>query len=286
MNTLTITLIILGASIAVSFFYGLFTQNYSTVDRLWSVLPGIYFLVWLQDYYDNPRFVIAGILVVLWCIRLSTNFAIKGGYNFSFKKGFTGEDYRWEILRDKIGNRFLFEIFNLLFISGFQLILIFVFTLPLYYYGMVRQPIQNIEFILFFIHFILLLLEMIADIQQLRYYSRRDKAPWSDKARYKLGFNTFGLWKISRHPNYFCEISQWVVVYLYLYFSTGLLHWSGVGAIALIALFVGSTNFAEGITKSKYPKYKEWIKATSPWLPNIDILFRLKARKAFFESLD
>lgn len=285
MNTLTISIIILAASIAVSFFYGLITKNYSTVDRLWSLLPGVYFFVWLPNYLDNPRFIIAGVLIVAWCIRLTTNFAIKGGFNFSFKSGFTEEDYRWAYLRKKIPNKILFEVFNLFFISGFQLTLIFFFTLPLYFYGQIVGPLQNYEFILFGIFALLLSCEMIADIQQLIFYGRRNKAPWSNQSRFKLGFNTFGLWRFSRHPNYFCEISQWVVVSLYLHLALGSFHWSGLGAIVLIALFFGSTNFAEDITSSKYPRYKEWKKATSPWLISFDMLFRLKPRKEFFDSL-
>lgn len=285
MNTLTISLIVLVASIAISFFYGLITKNYSTVDRLWSTLPGVYVLIWLPDYFNNPRFLIAAALVLLWCIRLSTNFGLKGGYKFSLKKGFIGEDYRWEVLRAKIPNRFLFEIFNLTFISGFQLILIFMFTLPLYYLGQVTGPLMNYEFILFAVFALLLTLELVADVQQFKFYNRRNKTPWSEQARYKLGFNTFGLWKFSRHPNYFCEISQWVVVYLYLHFSTGGFHWSGLGVAALIALFMGSTNFSEGITKLKYLRYKDWQKATTPWIPTVDVLFRFKARKEFFNSI-
>lgn len=220
-----------------------------------------------------------------WGIRLTTNFAIKGGYNFSFKSGFIEEDYRWAYLRKRIPNKILFEVFNLFFISAFQLILIFFFTLPLYFYGRIEGPVKIHEVILFGVFALLLICEMSSDIQQLRYYRRRDKAPWVNQARYKLGFNTFGLWRFSRHPNYFCEISQWVVVSLYLHLALGTFHWSGIGSAVLIVLFLGSTNFAEGITGSKYPRYKEWKRVTSPWFPFADTFFRIKQRKEFFDSL-
>ena len=115
------------------------------VDRLWSLLPVVYVLCWLPDYMGNPRYIISGVLVLAWAIRLTVNFAIKGGYAFSRSSGFTGEDYRWEILREKINNRVLFELFNLLFISAYQLLLIFAFTLPLYFYGKVTGPITAME---------------------------------------------------------------------------------------------------------------------------------------------
>lgn len=284
MMTLTISIIILVISVSISFMVGLLTRNYSTVDRLWSVLPGVYVLVWLPEFYTNTRFLIAGALIILWCIRLTTNFALKGGYKFSFKKGFTGEDYRWKIMQQKIPNRFLYELFNLLFISGFQLVLIFVFTLPLYFYGKnVMGPIANVEYLLYTIFFTLLVLEAIADIQQLVFYNRRNKAPYKNQARYQIGFNTFGLWRFSRHPNYVCEFSQWIVLYLMLAITTRSLHWSGLGAFVLTMLFAGSTILVESITSTKYEKYADWKKATSPWIPFIDMFSRIKARRNFFK---
>ena len=264
MNPFLISVYVLLLSIAFCFFAGLITGNYSHVDRLWSVLPAVYVLIWLPEYMSNPRFIIPAIIVILWCIRLSTNFAIKGGYAFSFKKGFYGEDYRWEVLRKKIPNRAFFELFNLFFISGFQLTLIFFFTLPLFYLGKISGPISKIEIILFAVHLLLLLFETIADIQQLNYYKKRSNESYKNDKRVQLGFNTYGLWRISRHPNYVCEISQWIVVYLY--FAVGF-NYTILGSLILVLLFIGSTIMAESITSSKYPQYALWKKLTPPWIP-------------------
>ncbi len=281
MTTLTLSITILIFAIAVSFLYGLVTRNYSTVDRLWSILPVVYLLCWLPDYIDNPRFIIAGVLVLAWAVRLTVNFAIKGGYAFSFPTGFTGEDYRWEILREKIGNRVLFELFNLLFISSYQLLLIFAFTLPLYFYGKVSGPITAVEILLYTVHALLLMLEAAADIQQLRFYRSRS----TGGSRHSLGFNTFGLWQYSRHPNYVCEMGQWIVVYLYLVAATGMLHWSGIGAVLLVGLFAGSTRFTETVTASKYEQYGEWKEMTSVWVPVRRTWGQKNKREEFLSSL-
>ena len=267
MQTLTLTLIILAVSTAVSFFYGLLTRNYSTVDRLWSVLPPVYMLVWLRDYHSNPRFIAVLILILLWGIRLTANFAIKGGYAFSLKSGFSGEDYRWEVLRGRIKNRLLFELFNLVFISSFQLALIFMFTLPVYFYGQIEGPFSGTEILLCILHLGLLGCELWSDLLQLRFYKRRGTPPWCEERRYRLGFNTFGPWKVSRHPNYVCEMGQWIVIYFLLVAAGGRLHFSGIGAAVLVFLFAGSTVFAETISSSKYPEYAEWKKMTSAWIP-------------------
>lgn len=283
MESLTITIIIFAVSVTYCFIAALITRNYSQVDRLWSILPAIYVLVWLKDYINNIRYIIPFIIVVLWSIRLSINFALKGGYNFTWQKGFYGEDYRWSILKERITNRFFFELFNLTFIAFFQLIIVFAFTLPLYFYGKITGPITIVEIVLFTLHGVFLLFETIADVQQMRYYDKRYSVEYKNDPRFTLGFNTFGLWKYSRHPNYVFELGQWIVVSLYLHLSSGNFHISGLGVIFLIALFVGSTVFAERITSSKYPAYKDWKKATSPWIP-FDLLFRLKYRKEFKEK--
>jgi steroid 5-alpha reductase family enzyme len=280
MSPLPLSLIVLLASIVVCFLLGLITKNYSWVDRLWSVLPPLYVCIWLPLYVHNPRFIIAAILVLLWGIRLTVNFALKGGYTFSFSRGFTGEDYRWEYLRKKINNPVLFELFNFFFISAFQLGLIFLFTLPLYFYGKIEGPVLPAEMALYVVHLLLLVLETISDIQQLRFYRRRGERPWSNQKRYQLGFNTFGLWKYSRHPNYVCEMGQWLVLFLYLVVASGELHFSGIGALLLILLFAGSTRFTETITESKYPDYKEWKRVTSVWIP---VKSFFKDRKGFWD---
>lgn len=60
-------------------------------------------------------------------LRLTYNFARNDGYTWS------GEDYRWPILRKIINNRFLFELFNLTFISIFQNLLLLFIACPIFY---------------------------------------------------------------------------------------------------------------------------------------------------------
>ena len=269
------------AAIIWAFFIGLFTRNYSTVDRLWSILPGIYVLIGLPWLFSSPRYLIAGLIILAWSVRLTRNFAVKGGYKR--KNGrFTEEDYRWPVLKKRIPNRIAFEIFNFFFISTFQLCLIYFFTLPLFIAGASNTGLGPWDILLFTAHAFFLVMETIADEQQLRYYARRGN---SSAPRIGLGFNTFGLWRFSRHPNYICEMSQWVVVSLYpLAAGLSWFPW-GIAALVLILLFIGSTNMAEGITAGKYSRYAEWRKATPPWFP-FGVLLRLKARKRFWESLE
>lgn len=281
MNTLILSLQLTLVIIGGCFLAGLLTRNYSWVDRLWSIMPPVYVIIWSSEFSHEPGYLIVSALIIAWGLRLTWNFAMKGGYRFSWKEGFSGEDYRWEHMREVFHNRTLFELFNLLFISTYQLLLIFLFTLPVYFYGKAGAPLTGTIRILFLVQVLLLLGETTADLQQLRFHRRKHLSPWKDDRRYQIGFNTFGLWSISRHPNYVCEMGQWVVVYLYAYTALGHHHPSGLGALLLILLFAGSTRLTERISVSKYPEYRSWQDCTSVWIPFRSLWKHSARRKEF-----
>lgn len=101
----------------VAFIAGEVNKNYSQVDRMWSIVPMIYFLhynLWArQTGIASARLDLALLCVTLWGTRLTYNFWRKGGYY----KG--GEDYRWEMVRDYL-TPLQMSIFNLIFISFIQ----------------------------------------------------------------------------------------------------------------------------------------------------------------------
>jgi len=90
--------------------------------------------------------------------------------------------------------------------------------------------------------------------------------PLPDK--YSKGFIDSGLWGIVRHPNYASEQSIWIVFYLFSVSATGLwLNWSLTGALLLVLLFYGSSNFSESISMSKYPEYADYKEKIPRFIP-------------------
>ena len=67
-------------------------KNYSQVDKFWSLIPIAY--VWYFAYASgyNDRMVMMAVLVTFWGVRLTYNFARRGGFSIYFWKG--EEDYR------------------------------------------------------------------------------------------------------------------------------------------------------------------------------------------------
>jgi steroid 5-alpha reductase family enzyme len=260
------------AVILLTFTLGQLTGNYSQVDKLWSIVPVIY--VWYMAYLGqwNDRMLIMAILVTLWGVRLTYNFARRGAYSWKFWEG--EEDYRWDILRKKPGlkNPFIWTLFNLGFICFYQNTLIFLITLPVIaVYAENVTAVGMIDYLLSFLFMAVIFLEYIADQQQYDFQTEKYNRINAGKelGMYEDGFVSKGLWAFVRHPNYAAEQAIWVILYLFSVQATGQwFNWSIGGAILLILLFRGSANFSEEISASKYPKYKEYQEKVPRFIPN------------------
>ncbi len=257
-----------------TFIISTLTRNYSQVDKIWSIAPLVYawHIAWRGDW--DPRLVLMAILVSLWGLRLSYNFSRRGGYSWKFWEG--EEDYRWAVLRQKpeFSGKWAWLAFNLFFISGYQCFLIWLFTMPIMvaYQGL-GTPLMWLDFLAAALILALIVMETVADQQQWNYQKekyRRKNAGEPLEGMYAKGFTHTGLWKISRHPNYFAEQSIWVVFYFFSVAATGLwINWSMAGCLLLLILFKGSADFSEGISKEKYPEYAEYIRKTGRFIPKL-----------------
>jgi len=120
-------IIVMSAVAMLCFVVSEITRNYSQVDKLWSLMPIVY--SWITAVSSpSPRILVMAALVTVWGLRLSYNFYRKGGYHRIPWKG--AEDYRWQVMREHplLKGRLRFGLFNLLFISLYQNLLILLFT--------------------------------------------------------------------------------------------------------------------------------------------------------------
>lgn len=274
-NTLKILATITVGSIIYCFVIGEITGNNSQVDKLWSILPIIYVWTVASRGEFHPRLMLMALLVTLWGVRLTTNFALKGAYQWKFWEG--EEDYRWKLLRDKpdFQPKWKWTLFNLFFISIYQNILILLFTLPtIVVLQHLDSPLNRWDLFIGGAMFFFIVFEMIADIQHWNYQSKKWKLINSNKplgTDYAKGFLDKGLWAYSRHPNYFAEQMIWICFYFFSVAASGMfLNWSAIGGLLLIMLFAGSATFSEEISASKYKDYTTYQKRVSrfvPWIP-------------------
>jgi steroid 5-alpha reductase family enzyme len=162
------------------------------------------------------------------------------------------------------------ELLNFVFTSYYQPFLIYLFASPIKY--AYQGELNTFDYALVALWVALWLGEVVADEQQWAFqtkkyeYLNQGKKINQIPKPYSEGFITSGLFKISRHPNFFCEISLWWVIFAFSFNSYGL-NICVLGAVLLNLLFLGSTSLTEQISCAKYPKYLEYQKQVSRLVP-------------------
>ena len=261
MSPLVLTVLIAVAACAFAWIASLLTGDTSWVDRMWSIVPVIYVWVFAATArLANPRLDVMAVLVTLWGVRLTYNFARKGGY-----RGV--EDYRWEVLRSSM-RPWQFQFFNLFFIVLYQNALLVLITLPAWTaYQHRSTPFGPFDVLLATLFLVFIIGETVADQQQWNFQqwkSAEVRAGRTPNPR----FLQSGLFRFSRHPNYFFELAQWWVAYLFAVTAArSIFEWTALGPILLTLLFVGSTRFTEKISLAHYPEYELFQRSTSAVIP-------------------
>lgn len=265
-------IIVLGITIFICFVVGELTKNFSQVDKTWSIMPIIYGAITLWAFPDSPRIWLMTVLVTFWGLRLSYNFYRKGGYHKIPWKG--EEDYRWSILRANpmLKGRVRTTLFNLLFISVYQQVLIMLFSTPLLLAAKSGDSaLSTLDYVAAAFMFMFILIETIADNQLFDFHLQKQKKMAYDgrfSSSLEKGFMIDGLWKYVRHPNFAAEQSIWVSFYFFSVAASGeWINWTLSGPVLLILLFIGSSQFTENISKQKYPAYEDYQENVPKFIP-------------------
>ncbi|MGD0853525.1 MAG: DUF1295 domain-containing protein [Acidimicrobiales bacterium] len=261
MSALLLTVLIAAAACAFAWTASLATGDTSWVDRMWSIVPVIY--VWVFAAYAhlaNARLDVLAALVTVWGVRLTFNFARKGGYSGV-------EDYRWGVLRASMPP-WQFQLFNLFFIVLYQNALLVLIALPAWSaYQHRSTPLGPIDLLLALLFLLFTVGETVADQQQWNFHQWKSAEVAAGRTP-NPRFLQSGLFRFSRHPNYFFELAQWWVVFLFgAVAARSVLEWTVIGPFLLTLLFVGSTRFTEKITLSHYPEYELFQRSTSAVVP-------------------
>ena len=231
-------------------------NNSSIYDPYWSVIPPFLLLFWIFSI-DEINMVNTCILffsVLFWSIRLTFNW-IRGW------KGLKQEDWRYVDLKNNTGK--YYQLVNFSGIHLFPTIIVFVCCLP-FKHVLQNQNLDINVLLGFTICFIGVLYEIISD-QQL--YNYKKKNP------HKI--INVGLWKYSRHPNYYGEILFWWGLFVYAatnYNFLSLIFWPV--SMTLMFLYI-SIPWIEKKILSTRPEYKEYQKNVSILLPEVTIIKNL-----------
>jgi steroid 5-alpha reductase family enzyme len=229
-----------------------FVKNVSIVDLFW----GLGFVMTASFYFLKTgcfatRKTILLILVAIWGIRLS-------GY-LAWRNIGKGEDFRYRQFRMKYGeNRYWWISFFQTFLL--QGILMWLISLPLLgaQYNEQNNTLTILDWIGIFLWITGFFFESLGDLQLASFKSNpANKGKVMDR----------GLWKYTRHPNYFGDAAVWWG-YGFLCLAAGS-YLPVIGSILMTALIIKVSGVAllEKSLNEQKPGYKEYIEKTSAFLP-------------------
>ena len=240
----------------------LVTRDCAWVDRLWSLTPPVYcLLVAAADGFDSARINLMTALVLVWSVRLTVNFTRKGG----FRRG--GEDYRWAVVRERVGP-LGFQVLNITLIAPGQLLLMWLFTSPVHLAWLARgSPLGWLDGLAAALFLAFFVVEHVGDRQMWAFQQDKKRRIEAGEAVERPFIDT-GVFRYSRHPSYLAEMGMWFAFYLFAVSAAGSwLHWTGLGFILLIGQFLGSIRLTESISRERYPAYAAYQAATPMLLP-------------------
>ncbi len=244
------------ATLAVFVFSRAF-NNTSVYDPYWSLAP-----IPIAGYLalgpgagnglPTRALVILGV-VTIYGARLTWNW-IRGW------PGLQHEDWRYADFRAQMPRTYwLMSLFGL---HLFPTVMVYLGCLPLF--GALidpQRPFGALDGLATVVSLGAVLIEGVAD-NQLRAFRQAKRADGD--------ICNVGLWKYSRHPNYFGELSFWVGLLLFG-LAAGAPPWTAVGALTMVGLFVGaSIPMAEKRSLKRRPHYAEHQRKVSmliPWFP-------------------
>lgn len=230
-------------------------KNASIVDMFWGLGFVVFtFYLVLQQESFSAREILMAILVTIWGLRLSVYLTLR---NYG-----KGEDFRYQKFREDYGPK------RYWWVSFFQVFLLQTVVLVL-----VASPIAGVfigadDVGLNLLDYAAVLLWMIGMIfeaggdYQLSSFIRNRKS--RDEVLNK------GLWKYTRHPNYFGDAMVW---WAYALFAIAAQQYYFVVGSVIMTIFLmrvsGVTLLEKTLTNDK-PGYSEYVKATNaffPWFP-------------------
>ncbi len=235
------------------FVIAMIRKDNSVADVAWG--PGFIVVSWgalvINGNYNPTQFLVAG-LVTVWGLRLAIRI-------FRRNRG-KGEDPRYAKWREDWGKWFVLRSYLQVFIiQGFVLLL--NITPVMLIMASTEEGFAWIGYVGLAVWCVGFLFESLGDYQLDSFLKKPEN---------RGTIIDVGLWRYTRHPNYFGEITMWWAIFI---IALGV-PWGWVGVIGPIAitstiLFVSGIPMTEKLME-KTPGWDEYKRKTSaliPWFP-------------------
>jgi steroid 5-alpha reductase family enzyme len=247
-----VNLAAIAAAMIVVWLLSLARRDASIVDVFWGLGFALVALV-SHAYGDGApaRQNLINVLTIVWGLRLAIYLL--------WRNWGQGEDYRYRAMRARHGERFPFVSLYLVF--GLQGVLMWIVSLPI----QVAQGSPTPHHLTWLdaagagVWAFGLAFESIGDWQLARF---RAEAANRGKVMDR------GLWRYTRHPNYFGDAVVWWGFFL-IALSTPNGWWSAVGPLLMtfLLLRVSGVALLERGLKRRKPDYQAYVERTSAFIP-------------------
>ena len=250
-----ITGLVILVFMSVLWMVSLLLKNSSIVDIFWG--PGFVLAAWtafaLTPGGFAPRKWLVAVLVTIWGLRLALHILTRNWGK--------PEDFRYQKWRDETGPAWWWRSFFRVFLV--QGVLMWIISTPLLAAQAGARPasLTFLDFIALPVWAVGLIFEALGDWQLARF-----KADPSNKGKVMDS----GVWKFTRHPNYFGDSAQWWGFYLVAAAAGGFWTIFSPVLMTFFLLRVSGVALLEKTLKETRPGYKEYMQTTSafiPWFP-------------------
>ena len=244
---------LLALTVAV-WFVSVGLKDASIVDPFWGI--GFVVVAWMthvQSVNNSPRAWLVCLMVTVWGLRLSVHLLRRNlGH---------GEDYRYRAMRDAHGPRFWIVSLGTVFLL--QGVLIWLISLPVQFAQApgVEHALSWLDAAGLVAWVVGLTFEWTADVQLARF----KRSPSSAGAVLDSG-----VWRYSRHPNYFGNFLLWWGIGLVGVSSGAWWTVVGPGLLTVLLLKVSGVSLLESTIAERRPAYSDYARRTSafvPWFP-------------------
>ena len=226
-------------------------NNYSLVDAVWAFSIGLTGLFWLTVGSAGSKQWVAAMLVLIWSARLGIHLSKR------IRKLHPTEESRYQKLREHWSGREKSMFFA--FFEG-QAISVLMLALPFFFIGRDGGGFGTWEVVGAAVSLLAIFGETLADHQMTAFRNRSGNSG---------AVCNVGLWRYSRHPNYFFEFLIWVGFYIYACGSQS--GWMMVHAPILILFLLlrvtGVPTSEASSLASKGDRYRRYQQTTSVFIP-------------------
>lgn len=228
----------------------LMLRDVSIVDVFWGL--GFTVIAWVTFFLTGEataRKLGLCLLTSVWGLRLAEHLARR-------KIG-TPEDARYKAMREAVGPRFW--LVSLFTVFGLQTLVMNVVALPVVAGQRDPAPLGGWSYLGIGLWAVGFLFETIGDFQLARFKADpRHRGQVMDR----------GLWRYTRHPNYFGDCLVWWGIYVFA-LGSGRSWWTAIGPLVMTVLLVRVSGVAlleRSLQRSK-EGYADYMARTSPFFP-------------------